>query len=280
MTATLFVVATPIGNLEDMTYRAVRVLREADLIAAEDTRHARKLLDHYGIDRPLLSLHEHNEEQRVEQLLGRLERGETVALISDAGTPLISDPGFQLVRAARRRDAVVSPVPGASSVTAALSVAGLPTDRFVYEGFLPAKPAGRRRRLEALRTETRTLVLLESSHRIRQALADLVTVFGEDREAALARELTKRFETVRTAALGDLAEWLQVDANQCKGEFVIVVAGAPAEVNRAEDAEVDRILALLAAELPVKQAAGLAAGITGAPRNRLYQRAIELTRER
>ncbi|MBA1146110.1 16S rRNA (cytidine(1402)-2'-O)-methyltransferase [Ectothiorhodospiraceae bacterium WFHF3C12] len=276
MAATLYVVATPIGNLEDMTYRAVRILREVDLVAVEDTRHARKLLEHYGIDRPLLSLHEHNEAQRLEPVLSRLEGGASIAVISDAGTPLISDPGFQLVREARRRGIAVSPVPGASAITAALSVAGLPTDRFVYEGFLPAKPAARRRRLEQLVTEPRTLVLLESSHRIRQALADLVGVFGEAREAVLARELTKRFETLANAGLGELEDWLRTDPNQCKGEFVILVGGAPASERRADEAEVDRILALLVASLPVKQAAALASGITGEPRNRLYKRALEL----
>lgn len=276
MAATLYVVATPIGNLEDMTYRAVRILREVDLVAVEDTRHARKLLEHYGIDRPLLSLHEHNEAQRLEPVLSRLEGGASIAVISDAGTPLISDPGFQLVREARRRGIAVSPVPGASAITAALSVAGLPTDRFVYEGFLPAKPAARRRRLEQLVTEPRTLVLLESSHRIRQALADLVGVFGEAREAVLARELTKRFETLANAGLSELEDWLRTDPNQCKGEFVILVGGAPASERRADEAEVDRILALLVASLPVKQAAALASGITGEPRNRLYKRALEL----
>lgn len=276
MAATLFVVATPIGNLEDMTYRAVRVLGEVALIAAEDTRHARKLLAHYGIDRPLLSLHEHNESQRIESLLDRLEGGADVALISDAGTPLISDPGFPLVRAARQRGITVSPVPGPSSVTAALSAAGLPTDRFVFEGFLPAKPAGRRKRLEALAGEPRTLVLLESAHRIRHALADLVTVFGAQREAVLARELTKRFETIRADLLGSLQAWLEQDPNQCKGEFVVLLAGAPMPAATDGD-EVERVLSVLLAQLPVSQAAALAAELTGAPRNRLYRRALALS---
>lgn len=276
MVATLYVLATPIGNLEDMTFRGVRVLKEVDLIAVEDTRHARKLLAHYGIDRPLLSLHEHNEEQRIGRILERLEAGGAVALISDAGTPLISDPGFPLVREARRRGLTVSPVPGASSITAALSVAGLPTDRFVYEGFLPAKPAGRRKRLETLKDEPRSLVVLESSHRIRQALADLAAVLGSDREVTLARELTKHYETVRLAPLGELVAWLDRDPDQCRGEFVLVIAGAPVSTGDADSDEVDRVLGVLAAELPVKQAAAMAARLTGHPRNALYQRALEL----
>lgn len=276
MTATLYILATPIGNLEDISYRAVRVLQSVDRIAVEDTRHARKLLDHYGIDRPLVSLHEHNELQRLEPLLARLERGESLALISDAGTPLISDPGFPLVREARRRGINVSPVPGASSITAALSVAGLPTDRFVYEGFLPAKPSARRKRLEALRGDTRTLVVLESSHRIEAALADLVSVFGGARECALARELTKHFETVRTGPLELLASCLADEPDQRKGEFVLVIAGAAPETTEAEAAETERMLAVLVSELPVKQAAGLVARLTGEPRNALYQRALEL----
>jgi len=279
MTATLYIVATPIGNLEDMTHRAVRVLGEVDRIAVEDTRHARKLLAHYGIERPLLSLHEHNEEQRVDTLLAQVEAGGSVALISDAGTPLISDPGYRLVREARRRGLNVSPIPGPSSIAAALSVAGLPTDRFVFEGFLPAKPAARRKRLEVLRDEPRTLVVLESSHRILAALSDLVSVLGGEREAALARELTKRYETVRMADLAALQAWLEAEPDQCRGEFVLVVGGAPEPLPDDDaEAETDRILATLVAELPVKQAAVLASRLTGYPRNALYQRALELAK--
>ncbi|HHO68310.1 MAG TPA: 16S rRNA (cytidine(1402)-2'-O)-methyltransferase, partial [Gammaproteobacteria bacterium] len=196
---TLFVVATPIGNLGDMTPRGVEVLQQADLIAAEDTRHSRRLAEHFGIATPMLALHEHNERSVAARLVERLRQGESIALISDAGTPLISDPGYQLVRAAREAGVPVVPVPGASALVAALSVAGLPTDRFVFEGFLPPRQAARRKRLEALKDEPRTLVFYESSHRIVDSLNDLKDVFGPGRQALLARELTKAFETTLSA---------------------------------------------------------------------------------
>lgn len=272
----LYIVATPIGNLDDITQRALRLLGEADLVAAEDTRHSMKLLQHFGIRAQLVSLHEHNEERHMEKVLAPLAEGKTVALISDAGTPLISDPGFRLVREARRRGFSVRPVPGASSVIAALSVAGLPTDRFAFEGFLPAKAAARRERLSGLREDVRTLVFLESPHRILDTVDDLTTVFGPEREAVVARELTKTFETVHGAPLGELREWLREDPNQQRGEFVLLVAGASASAAEPEQVEAERVLEVLLAELPVKQAAKLAAELTGLPRNRLYSLALEL----
>lgn len=272
----LYIVATPIGNLDDITRRAIQILGEVDLIAAEDTRHSLKLLQNFGLRAPLLSLHEHNEEQQLERVLQALDAGQSVALISDAGTPLVSDPGFRLVREARRRDVLVRPIPGPSSVIAALSVAGLPTDRFVFEGFLPAKPAARRERLRALRDEPRTLVFFESTHRIVEAVADMAGAFGAGREAVVARELTKTFETVHGAPLGELQAWLVADANQQRGEFVVLVAGAPRSEIGADEAEAQRVLGVLLAELPVKQAAKLAAELTGLPRNRMYALALDL----
>ena len=272
----LYVVATPIGNLDDISPRALKVLADADLVAAEDTRHSGALLAHFGIRTPLVSLHEHNEAERAVWLLERLRGGADVALVSDAGTPLISDPGFDLVRAARRAGIVVSPVPGANALIAALCVSGLPTDRFVFEGFLPPKSAARRERLEALAAETRTLVFYESVHRLAGSLEDMAAVFGPSRSGVLARELTKLHEGVREASLADLARWAAQDPAAAKGEVVVMVAGATAADNAPLDAEAERVLKLLLVELPVKQAAALAAGITGRKKNALYERALEL----
>lgn len=265
----LHVVATPIGNLADLSPRAQQVLRQVDAICAEDTRHSRQLLAHFGIDRPLLALHEHNEEAVAQTLVTRLLAGQSLALVSDAGTPLVSDPGFRLVRAARAAGITVSPVPGPSALIAALSVAGLPSDRFAFEGFLPAKPAARRERLARLAGEPRTLVFYESAHRITESLADLCAAFGEERPAVLARELTKLFETVLDGALVTLLGTVQADANQRKGEFVVIVQGA-GEDGAAQIAEGRRVYALLNAHLPPSAAAKLAAEITGAPRKALY----------
>lgn len=272
----LYVVATPIGNLDDITRRAVTVLASVDAVAAEDTRRGARLLTHLGLRRPLVSLHEHNEDARTGALIARLLAGETLALVSDAGTPLVSDPGYRLVRAAREAGVPVLAVPGASSITAALSVAGLPTDRFLFEGFLPARQAARRRRLGELAGIPCTLVLLESSHRVAASLADLAAVFGSEREAALARELTKAFETVRLDRLGALAEWVAADPDQQRGEHVILVAGAQPAPATAEGPDADAVLAALRAEgIGARQAARIAARLTGEPKNALYRRIID-----
>lgn len=273
--AILFVVATPIGNLGDVSSRALTTLAEVAVIAAEDTRRSRTLLAHFGIATPLLALHEHNERSVTEGLLDRIASGESVALISDAGTPLISDPGFHLVRRARERGITVVPIPGPSALVCALSVSGLPCDRFAFEGFLPARAAARRSRLEALRDEQRTLIFYEASHRIVASLHDMIDVFGPQRRAVVARELTKTFETVHGATLAELGDWVEEDANRRKGEFVLVVAGAEASpVQQA--AEEDRVLALLAEELSPRLAAGLTARITGGRKNELYRKAVAL----
>ncbi|MCY1433908.1 Ribosomal RNA small subunit methyltransferase I [compost metagenome] len=273
---TLFVVATPIGNLDDISARALKVLREVALVAAEDTRHSVRLLQHFGIDTPLAPCHEHNEREQGGRFLDRLQAGEDVALISDAGTPLISDPGYHLVRQARAAGIPVVPVPGACAVIAALSAAGLPSDRFVFEGFLPAKTAGRRARLEALREEPRTLIFYEAPHRLLECLQDMAGVFGEHRDALLARELTKTFETLKGLPVGELRDWVAADSNQQRGECVILVAGWQApEGDDAISAEALRVLDLLLAELPLKRAAALAAEITGVRKNLLYQAALE-----
>lgn len=267
----LWVVATPIGNLDDLSQRARDTLRRVDLIAAEDTRHSAPLLAQAGSRALMLALHEHNEREQAARVVEHLRGGGEAALISDAGTPLISDPGFRLVRAAREAGYDVSPVPGPCAAIAALSVAGLPSDRFVFEGFLPAKGAARRERLQALAAETRTLIFYESSHRIVESLADAIGAFGGAREAVLARELTKLFETIIAAPLADIATRVAADANQQRGEFVLLVAGAAGEAADAQLAEGRRVFALLREELPPARAAKLAAAITGAPRKQLYE---------
>jgi 16S rRNA (cytidine1402-2'-O)-methyltransferase len=271
---TLYVVATPIGNLEDLSPRAARILSDVDLIAAEDTRHSLVLLRQHGIDRPLRAYHEFNEREAAADLVEQLRHGASIALISDAGTPLISDPGYRLVVLAHDAGIPVVPVPGPSAMLAALSVSGLGVDRFGFEGYLPASEAQRRTRLERLAPDTRTLVFYEAPHRIEETLGDLVAAFGADRQAAIARELTKRFETVRRDSLGALREWLRADPEQRKGEFVIVVEGAAAAV--ADAAELRRVLRLLLAHLSVRDAAAVAAELTGRSRRELYGMALEV----
>ncbi len=265
----LHVVATPIGNLADLSPRAVETLRKVDAICAEDTRHTRQLLAHHGIERPLIALHEHNEADAVAKLVARLLDGDALALVSDAGTPLISDPGFRLVRAAREAGLRVSPVPGPSALIAALSVAGLPSDRFVFEGFLPAKATARRQRLQQLVAEPRTLVFYESAHRIGDALGDMAGVFGGDRPAVLARELTKLFETVLDGSLDELCSQVASDPNQRKGEFVLLVHGAGDDAD-AKVVEGRRLYGVLSGHLPPSTAAKLAAELSGATRKALY----------
>mgnify|MGYP003148640899 FL=1 len=273
---TLYVVATPIGNLEDISARALRVLSEVTLIAAEDTRHSSRLLQHFGITTPLAACHEHNERDEGGRFIRRLLAGDDVALISDAGTPLISDPGYHLVRQSRAVGVRVVPLPGACALIAALCAAGLPSDRFIFEGFLPAKQVARLARLEHLRDEPRTLIFYEAPHRILAALADLEAVFGPDRLAVLGRELTKTFETLKGLPLGELRAWVESDTNQQRGECVLVVGGwqAPNEDDTV-DANARRVLSLLLAELPVKRAAALASEITGVRKNLLYQLALQ-----
>jgi 16S rRNA (cytidine1402-2'-O)-methyltransferase len=268
--AGLYVVATPIGNLEDISYRAVRLLSEVDLIAAEDTRHSRVLLSHYNITTALQAFHEHNETQMEGLILDRISNGEAVALISDAGTPLISDPGYRLVRAAREAGLPVHSVPGPSAITTALSVAGLPPDRFAFEGFLPSKAAARRKRLEELCRETRTLVFFESSHRIEAAISDLVEIFGEQRLAAVCRELTKKFETVIRAPLADIAKSLKDDKNQTRGEFVIVLDGHESSGDEALSAA-HKMAVMLLEYLPASQAARVAARLNEVTRREVYR---------
>jgi len=273
--AVLYVVATPIGNLADMTPRAIEVLQSVSLIAAEDTRHSARLMAHFNIKTPMISVHDHNERQRIDRIMQQLGQGESLALISDAGTPLISDPGFVLVRAVREAGFRVVPVPGCSALVAALCAAGLPSDRFVFEGFLPAKAGARRQHLEALAAEPRTLIFYESPHRILASLEDMQVCFGPARFVVVARELTKTFETIEGRPLGELLDWMRCDANQQKGEFVVLVQGAPVPEGEALDPEALRVLDLLLEELPVKQAAALAAKITGHKKNALYQVALE-----
>lgn len=266
---TLFIVATPIGNLSDLSPRALDTLREVAAICAEDTRRSGQLLSHFGINKPLVALHEHNEDALAQRLVARLAAGESLALISDAGTPLVSDPGYRVVRAARAAGVQVSPIPGACAAIAALSVAGLPSDRFIFEGFLPAKASARREHLARLAGETGTLVFYESSHRIAESLADMRGAFGDERPAVIARELTKLFETVLDGSLAELQAKVEADDNQRKGEFVVVVQGAGDDAE-AQLAEGRRVYAMLSQHLPPSTAARLAAEITGAPRKALY----------
>lgn len=269
-TGCLYVVATPIGNLDDITLRALRVLSEATVIAAEDTRHSRALLARHGLDRRLVALHEHNEEQQAPRLVERMQRGETVALVSDAGTPLLSDPGYRLVGLAVAAGIDVLAVPGPSSVTAALSICGLPTDRFVFEGFLPARRAARVKALEGLRSEPRTVVLFESSHRIADCLADLEAVFGAERQAVICREMTKQFETVLRGSLAELGKLLGSDADQRRGEFVVVVAGCPGSPEEKLP-EAIRLARELQPLIGASQAARTAARLLDVPRRAVYE---------
>ncbi|MFI4958435.1 MAG: 16S rRNA (cytidine(1402)-2'-O)-methyltransferase [Lysobacterales bacterium] len=266
----LWVVATPIGHRDDLSARAILTLRGVAVIAAEDTRHSRPLLVHHNIDTPLIALHDHNERDAVDAIVLRMMAGDSVALISDAGTPLISDPGFRLVRAARAAGVRCIPVPGACAAIAALSVAGLPSDRFVFEGFLPPKAVARRSRLRELGGDARTLIFYESSHRVAESLADMRDIFGATREAVLARELTKMFETVLGEPLAALAVRVAADPDQQRGECVILVAGRGEEAD-AKLIEGQRIFAILREELPPAKAAKMAAAITGAPRKLLYE---------
>ena len=273
---TLSVVATPIGNLGDLSARAREVLARVQLIAAEDTRHTRQLLQAFGIDTALTSLHEHNEMQKSEALIERLVAGEAIALVSDAGTPLISDPGFDLVAAARARNIPVVVIPGPCAAIAALSIAGLPTDRFIFEGFLPAKSGARVARLQQLASEERTMIFYEAPHRLREVLRDLAAEFGGDRTASVSRELTKRFETTYNGTLAQLSTIAEQSADMSRGEIVIIVSGNPAAPSSAQALSADQLLRALVEELPPSQAAKIAARLTGEKRSDLYARAMQL----
>jgi 16S rRNA (cytidine1402-2'-O)-methyltransferase len=278
----LYVVATPIGNLGDLSPRARETLENCSLIAAEDTRHTGALLKHVGVTTPLLSLHEHNEAQRAPELILRLGAGASIALVSDAGTPAISDPGFELVRAAAAAGIDVVAVPGPCAAVAALSIAAQPTDRFCFEGFLPARGSARRARLESLKREPRTLVFYESPHRVVETLEDCAATFGAPRAATAVREITKLHETTYRGSLGELAARAAADGDFARGEIVLVVSGAPAQAEGTEggadghDGALDRVLSVLLAELPLKQAARLAAKIAQVRDNEAYKRALQL----
>lgn len=273
----LYIVPTPIGNLGDITERAVKTLAEVAAIAAEDTRHTRKLMQHYGIQNDVFALHEHNETQRVDAVIERLQQGDSLALVSDAGTPLINDPGYVLVHRCRELGLKVIALPGACAVTVALSAAGLPTDRFAFEGFLPSKPQQRRAKLEALKTETRTVVVYESPHRILHTLADMNVVLGSGRQVVLARELTKQFETYLSGTAAELLQVLTDDTNQQRGEMVLLIAPAQSEtdVRDGPGEAAKRTLLLLLEELPLKKAAAVTAKIHDERKNELYQWALE-----
>lgn len=273
--AALYIVPTPIGNRLDMVPRAVDILQSVSLIAAEDMRHSKPLLAHFDIRVPVMAYHDHSEEQALARILGHLKAGESVALISDAGTPLVSDPGYRLVDAAHAEGIAVVPIPGACAAIAALSAAGLPSDRFCFEGFLPAKAVARDKLLTNLRSEPRTLIFYEAPHRLLDTVTALAAIFGGDRPAVLARELTKLFETIRRLPLAELRDWIASDSNQQRGECVLVVRGCPQQQGEIS-VEAERILGLLMTELPLKQAAQLAAQITGIKKNALYQRALTL----
>ncbi|GAB7194702.1 16S rRNA (cytidine(1402)-2'-O)-methyltransferase [Dickeya oryzae] len=272
--STLYIVPTPIGNLADITQRALTVLQQVDLIAAEDTRHTGLLLQHFAINARLFALHDHNEQQKAEQLLARLQQGMSIALVSDAGTPLINDPGYHLVRRCREAGVRVVPLPGPCAAITALSAAGLPSDRFCYEGFLPAKTKARKDTLRDLQEETRTLIFYESTHRLLDSLQDMVEVWGAERYVVLARELTKTWESLYGAPVGALLAWVQEDENRRKGEMVLIVEGHQPD-DDALPAAVLRTLQLLRAELPLKKAAALAAEIHGVKKNALYRYGLE-----
>ena len=277
METALYVVGTPIGNLGDITLRALETLRGADLVACEDTRHARQLLDHHGIKAQTLALHQHNENEAAEKLVAQLGAGRRVALITDAGTPGVSDPGARAVAAVRAAGFRVIPIPGPNAAVTALSAAGLSDPRFLFVGFLPAKVGARRTAIAELAAVAATLVFYEAPHRVRETVADLVELLDGARTIVFARELTKLFEQVASMPLADAPAWLAADANRERGEFVLLVSAPPPR--EGMDAEAERVLAALLAELPVKQAAKLAAEITGQPKNALYARALELKRD-
>ena len=277
-TASLYIVATPIGNLSDMSQRAIETLQSVDVIAAEDTRHSGILLQHFSIKTPSISLHDHNESQRSEILLSRLQQGESVALISDAGTPLISDPGYKLVSLVREHDIPVVPVPGSCAVIAALSASGLPSDRFTFEGFLPPKQGARQQVLQLLVDESRTIIFYDAPRRLQSTLTDMVEIFGGERRACIAREITKLHETITTKPLAELLAWVSDDSNQQKGECVLLLEGVKQQKDSSET-EINRVLSLLLKELPVKKAAAITSSLLEVSKNTAYDMALKLRKK-
>ncbi|SKA44948.1 16S rRNA (cytidine(1402)-2'-O)-methyltransferase [Enterovibrio nigricans] len=272
--STLYIVPTPIGNLGDITQRALEILQHVDIIAAEDTRHTGRLLSHFGITTRTFALHDHNEQQKADMLIEKLVSGQTIALVSDAGTPLISDPGYHLVTRCRQAGVKVVPLPGPCAVITALSASGLPSDRFSFEGFLPPKSKGRRDKFMEVASDPRTMIFYESPHRILDTLEDMLAVLGEERQVVLARELTKTYETIHGAPLGELIPWLNEDSNRIRGEMVLLIAGHRAEKNDLPP-EATKAVTLLAKELPLKKAAAIAAELYGVKKNALYKWGLE-----
>lgn len=277
MVSTLYIVPTPIGNLDDITLRALQILKQVDLIAAEDTRRTGLLLQHFAINTRMISLHDHNEQQKTDQLIPQLKQGLSIALVSDAGTPLINDPGYHLVKSCRQAGILVVPLPGPCAAITALSAAGIASDRFCYEGFLPAKRKSRQEVLQALTEEPRTLIFYESPHRLLDILADMVAIWGAERYVVLARELTKTWESIHGLPVRELLDWVKVDENRSRGEMVLVVQGyrAPKESEVAISSEVKKTLALLQQSLPLKKAAAITAEIYGLKKNALYKYSLE-----
>lgn len=278
-TGTLYVVATPIGNLQDITLRAIETLNSVDVIAAEDTRHTSGLLKHLGINKKLIAVHQHNEQQSAQALLQRLQAGESIALVTDAGTPGISDPGAVVVDVLRDAEITVTPIPGASALIAALSASGITENGFTFIGFLPASNSQRKKVLGSIFNTPHTLVFYEAPHRIKDSIADMAAILGGERRVTIARELTKTFETFHRCPLSEAVAWLESDTNQQRGEFVLLVEAAPVEAQSDIDAEHEKVLATLLAELPLKQAVKLAVGITGAKKNDLYQHALQIKQQ-
>lgn len=275
-TGILYIIATPIGNLQDITQRALETFAQADLIAAEDTRHSGLLLNHYGIKKPFFALHDHNEQQKADLLVEKLQQGTNIALISDAGTPLISDPGFHLVRKCRQAGLKVVPLPGACAAITALCASGIASDRFCFEGFLPAKTKARKDKLQTIAEEDRTLIFYESTHRILDTLEDIEAVLGADRYIVLAREITKTWETISGDTVSNLRQWLAEDPNRTKGEMVLIIEGKPkTEDNDKINPQAIKALQLIAKELPLKKAAAIVAELYGYKKNALYQFGID-----
>ena len=274
----LYVVATPIGNLKDITLRALEILKTVDLVLAEDTRETKKLLEAHSLQQKIISCHEHNEESRVEEVVSRLEAGESIALVSDAGTPLISDPGYRLVEALRSRKLEVVPIPGACALISALSVSGLPSDRFQFCGFLPAKSSNRQKVYESVSDYSGTTIFYESVHRITASLVDLKTILGADREIVLARELTKQYETILKGSVSEMLDWLEENADKIRGEYVLLIRGKTSNDEDDDKAEIGakKLIVILLKVLPIKQVAKTASEITGIKKNKLYDWALEI----